>query len=135
MNEEQKQSSEKEVAYYSALVNAWVTTKMERDKSLLTLSAGGLGVLITLLSTVGVKEIGELILYACASVCFAVTIILCVAILGRNATYLKNAVKGYQGDDMILAWLDRLNSFSFIMAVIFSFLIGLTMIVRYLKAF
>jgi hypothetical protein len=105
---------------------------MERDKSLFSLSTGGLGVLITLLSTIEVKELTELILYASASACFALTIILCVIIFSRNASYLEKVIKGFQGDDIILAWADRLNSYAFIMAIIFSALIGLTMIVRYI---
>jgi hypothetical protein len=132
MVEEQKQLDEKELAYYSALVNGWIETKMERDKSLLTLSTGGLGVLITLLSTMGVKELCELILYASASFCFVITIILCVIIFGRNANYLEKVIKGFQGDDPILTWADRLNSYAFIMAIIFSALIGLTMIIRHI---
>jgi amino acid transporter len=132
MDEDKKQLAEKELAYYGALVNGWIDTKMERDKSLLTLSAGGLGVLITLLSTIGVKELSELILYALASLCFVLTIILCVIIFSRNANYLEKVLKGFQGDDPILTWADRLNSYAFIMAIIFSALIGLTMIIRHI---
>jgi hypothetical protein len=39
---------QKEVEYYAAQVNAWLNTKFEHDKSLLTLSAGGLGLLISI---------------------------------------------------------------------------------------
>jgi hypothetical protein len=41
-------TKEKQTAFYSALVEAWLETKMEKDKSLLMLSAGGVGVLVTL---------------------------------------------------------------------------------------
>jgi len=133
MKEDQKNLPEKEVAYYSTLLGAWVDTKMEHDKSLLTLSSGGLGLLITLLSTVGVKEKRELILYVFASLCFALTIILCIIIFERNAIYLKKVVTGYQNDDSFLTWLDCLNSFLFVSAIIFSALIGLVVSVRYLK--
>jgi hypothetical protein len=37
---------EKQVQFYSALVNAWLTTKLERDKSLLALSAGNISVIM-----------------------------------------------------------------------------------------
>lgn len=40
---------QKELALYTAQVDAWVTTSFERDKSLLTLSAGGIGLLLTIL--------------------------------------------------------------------------------------
>ena len=48
MSDENKNSLEEQkgVAYYSALVNAWITTRMEKDKQLLTLSAAGIGLII-----------------------------------------------------------------------------------------
>jgi len=44
----------KNIAHYAAILNAWIRTKMERDKVLITLSAGGVGLLITLFSTAGI---------------------------------------------------------------------------------
>lgn len=38
----------KELEFYKAGISAWYTTAFERDKSLLTLSAGGIGLLMTL---------------------------------------------------------------------------------------
>ncbi|MFT0635166.1 hypothetical protein ACMFY5_24075, partial [Pseudomonas sihuiensis] len=60
----------KEVEFYSANLNAWFNTRFEHDKSLLTLSAGGVGLLITLISTVGVRSIETLILYIFSLFCF-----------------------------------------------------------------
>lgn len=59
MSEQKPDSIEqqKDVAYYSALVSAWIQTKMERDKTLASLSAGGIGLLVTILSTVGVQKV------------------------------------------------------------------------------
>lgn len=45
----------KTVEYYSAAVTAWFNTALEHDKSILTLAAGGIGLLITLLTTVGLS--------------------------------------------------------------------------------
>lgn len=132
MAEEQKQSSEKDVAFYSTLVGAWVDNKMELDRSLLTLSTGGLGLFITLLSTEQLKENLALSLFACACIFFTATIILCLFIFKRNTTYLKNVVGGYQGNDVVLTWLDCLNMLSFTLAIIFSALIGLTMIIKHI---
>src|ERR1700733_4671800 len=39
-----------ELAHYAATVTAWFNTKMEHDKSLLTLSTAAVGVLITLVT-------------------------------------------------------------------------------------
>ncbi|MDA8663964.1 hypothetical protein N9L66_03280 [Porticoccaceae bacterium] len=44
----------KNVAYYSTMLSAWIETKMERDKTLVTLSAAGIGLLVTILTVIGV---------------------------------------------------------------------------------
>lgn len=56
MNEE-RNTQEKDIQFYAASVTAWFNTRLEHDKSLLALSAGGIGLLVTLLTTVGVKSI------------------------------------------------------------------------------
>lgn len=37
--ENEKVTDDKEVIFYSALINAWINTRMERDKTLLILSS------------------------------------------------------------------------------------------------
>ena len=39
------QSNTEDEAFRSASINAWIQSKMERDKALLTLSSGGIGLL------------------------------------------------------------------------------------------
>lgn len=51
----------KTVEYYSAAVTAWFNTALEHDKSILTLAAGGIGLLITLLTTVGLSTAEALV--------------------------------------------------------------------------
>ena len=41
----------KNIAFYSTLLSAWIQTKMERDKTLVTLSAAAIGLLVTILTT------------------------------------------------------------------------------------
>jgi len=43
----------KNVAHYSVLLSAWIHTKMEHDKTLVTVSIGGIGYLISVLTLVG----------------------------------------------------------------------------------
>lgn len=45
-DEENSLDEQKSVTYYSALVNAWIATRMEKDKQLLTLSSAGIGLII-----------------------------------------------------------------------------------------
>jgi hypothetical protein len=83
---------EKEVAYYSALISAWTETRMELDKSLLTLSAGGIGLLVTILSTVGINKKWVLFLYAGAFVSFLISVFSCLRIFWRNSERIASLV-------------------------------------------
>ena len=84
----------KEVEFYAANVEAWFNTRIEHDKSLLTLSAGGIGLLITLLTTVGASSIQILLLYGFAILFFLVCIISVLIIFKRNSDHLVNVVQG-----------------------------------------
>lgn len=46
-------ANKKEELYLSAVINGWIETRMERDRTLLALSTGGVGLLVTLVTTVG----------------------------------------------------------------------------------
>ena len=53
---------QKEVEFYATSVTAWYNTALERDRGLFTLSAGGIGLLLTLLTTVGLKDLALVVL-------------------------------------------------------------------------
>lgn len=116
---------QKDIAYYSAMLNGWIQNRMERDRSLITLSAGGIGLLITLLSTVGIKNNSELTLYSVALFFFLVTLGLVLTIYKRNSTYIEKALKKITERDPVLSKLDLFSSITFGLAVIFSISIGI----------
>lgn len=115
---------QKEIAYYSSLLNAWVTTKMERDKVILTLSSGGIALLVTLLSTVGVYNCLELILYVLAFISFSVAIFIVIKILDDNSKYIEDIIITKKVVEPKLERLDKITMISFIVGVILSILIG-----------
>jgi hypothetical protein len=119
-------SDPKEVEYYAAQVNAWFNTKFEHDKSLLTLSAGGVGLLITLLSTTGVRSIESLILYILALLAFIICLGALLWIFKRNAKHLEDIVKGCESSDFLLIILDNIAISSFLIGVLFSSTIGIS---------
>ena len=84
----------KEIAFYSATVQAWIATRMERDRALLSLSAGGIGLLVTLLTTLGASSSVQLWLYMAAATSFAGAIVFALLVFGRNSHYLRQIVKG-----------------------------------------
>ena len=120
---------DKEVAYYSAIVQGWINTRMERDKSLLTLSAAALGLLVTLLTSVGVKSILLAAFYALAIICFTCALITAIKIFRRNADYLEKIAQekdkeNLKTEEVCLRKLDKLLYLSFIIGVVFALVIG-----------
>ncbi|WP_433898215.1 hypothetical protein [Pseudomonas sp. PSE1(2024)] len=128
MSEENSRIKEaKDVEFYAAAINAWMTTKFELDKSLLTLSAGGIGLIITLISTVGVRSIESLILSLLSMICFLVTLSCVLGILSRNAKYIQDSLLANgPASDPVLAHLDRIAVTSFMAGVILASVIGIS---------
>jgi glucan phosphoethanolaminetransferase (alkaline phosphatase superfamily) len=127
MSEKEKDTTEqqKDVAYYTALVNAWIQTKIEHDKTLISLSAGGIGLLIAILSAVGVKHWWEILLYFGALFSFIITIAICIYIFVRNSKHIEDVLKRKTSRDYLLARLDKISSILFVFAVLFSMAIGI----------
>lgn len=84
----------KNIAHYSILLSTWIETKMERDKTLVTLSAAAIGLLVTILTTVGVKSLWEIPLFAFAVTSFLATIWSSITIYQLNSEHLENTIKG-----------------------------------------
>ena len=118
-------SDEKDVEFYAASANAWFNTKLEYDKSLLVLSAGAIGLLITLLTTVGVSSFTLLVVFFASIVSFVVCLITVLAIFFRNAKHLEELISGKKTNDTILGFLDSLSISTFILGVILASFIGL----------
>lgn len=114
----------KNVTHYGAILSAWIRTKMERDKVLLTLSAGGVGLLVTIFSTVGVKYWWEILLYGIAVIFFVATITVCLLIYDRNSKHLEDVLRERAARDYVLERYDKLSRNFFIVAVVVSMGIG-----------
>lgn len=116
----------KSVEFYAANLNAWFNTRFEHDKSLLTLSAGAVGLLITLISAVGVRSVETLILYVLALFCFIVCLGALLWIFRRNAKHLEDVVSEIEKSDQLLDVLDRVAVITFMLGVVFSSIIGIS---------
>lgn len=115
----------KDVAYYSAILSAWTATKLEYDKSKLALSVAAIGLLVTLLTTVGVSTITDLLLYVFAAASFLITVACVLYIFHRNARHLERVALEQEESDSILKMLDNISSASFFIGVVFFIVIGL----------
>ena len=115
---------EKEIEFYAATVGAWLNTKFELDKSLLTLSTGAIGLLVTLLTTIGATSVEGLVLYFVALLSFLVCVVSILLVFKRNAKHLEGIVSETESSDPLLKSLDTSATISFVFGVILTLIIG-----------
>jgi hypothetical protein len=129
--EQEEVRQQKDIEFYSASIQGWLNTKIEHDKSILTLSAGGIGLLITLLTTIGIKSAEYLVLYVSAIICFVITIGVVLAIFKRNSTYIEKVIlnEGHH-TDTTLNRLDIMALGSFGFGVFLTALIGVSVAIN-----
>ena len=117
---------QKDIQFFGAVMGAWVNTALEHDKSLLTLSAGGIGLLVTLLSTVGVSNVVLLVLYIAAMLAFLACVVGVLGVFRRNQTHIKQVVDGKDDPDPVLHALDAAARASFGIGAILTTIIGIS---------
>lgn len=118
---------QKKVEFYAASVAAWYVSSLEHDKSILTLSAGGIGLLITLLTTVGLGTAEALVLYVGAITSFVVSLVSVLFVFRGNQRHIQDILKGInQGADPVLSKLDATAIWSFGIGVVFTAVIGIS---------
>jgi hypothetical protein len=116
--------NDKELAFYSSTVNAWYTTRFEKDKHLLSLSSAGIGLLVSLLTAVGTNTLYTAVIYGLALICFLISIVCILGVFSRNSAYLESIVSGNDNNDVILVILDKTAVISFVLGIIFTLLVG-----------
>jgi hypothetical protein len=119
-----KELEAKQVEYYSAIVQAWLGTRMERDRTIVTLSAGGIGLLVTLLTAVGVSTPWAIVPFIGAFLGFSTALGVAIAIFKLNADYLEAEITK-KTERPPLGKLDWVMMISFGLGVIFSIVIGI----------
>jgi hypothetical protein len=117
---------DKDTAFYSAVVTGWIGTRMEKDRSILTLSAAGVALLVTLLTTVGASSWLQCVFYACAFACFIYSAWTAVRIFDCNADYLERLAAGRDEEDVKLKGLDTWLLRSFVLGIAFATLVGVS---------
>ncbi len=98
------------------MVEAWVTTRMDRDRTIITLSAAGIGLLITILTTVGPSDRWQLWLYAASALGFGVAILASLRVLERNSEAIEHAI-GARSEPPKLVHLDHASRWGFAFGV------------------
>lgn len=123
---EEEKNKLKEIEYASAGYNAWFNSALEHDKSLLTLSAGGIGVLASLMASVGIKSAESLVLYIAAILFFFISLVVVLFIFARNKKHIENVLRGNDNSDIWLIFADRIALFSFGIGALLTVIIGIS---------
>jgi len=128
----------KNVQHYTVLLSAWIQTRMERDKTLVALSAGGIGLLVTILTAVGLPSLWMILLYLGAFSGFFVTIWTSIKIYQLNSEKLEHELRGYDSPtykSIDLEPYDRRSFLGFALGALFAIAIGVSSaILAYLGA-
>jgi hypothetical protein len=125
--DEREIAAQKSVEFYSASVAAWYASALEHDKSVFTLAAGGIGLLVTLLTTVGFDGWVTFIFFALAIGSLLVTLACILVIFKKNQSYVQAVLAGGQVyTDPKLARLDRAALVSFGLGVVFAVGVGIS---------
>lgn len=123
---EKSQNDTEDEAFRSASINAWIQSKMERDKALLTVSSGGIGLLVTFLQFKENIESCHSILYYIAFFSFITCIISIIVIFSRNAKYIEKLLSSdTKENDRILGIFDYTAVIFFSIGILFTIVIGL----------
>ena len=112
---------EKEVAYYDALVNAWLQNRLDRNKQLLTISYLAVGLLILLISSVKSDElpdnlyifVGMTVLWLLAFISFIVCGFLALSIMNKNTVYLQAVAHEEKNHEQLSLSINRRARLSF----------------------
>lgn len=118
----------KKVEFYSNSVNGWIATRMEKDKSILTLSTAGIGVLVSFFNTINIENIILFSIYIFALLSFVISIFSSLHIFGKNADYFmavigdkpKPSLKGY----------DKILLYSFMAGLLFTIALSIMLIIN-----
>lgn len=115
----------KQVEFYSQGVAAWFNSALEHDKSLLTLSVAGIGVLVSLMPS-SINSLCSLFLYVAAILAFTICLVSVLTIYKRNKKHILDVIAGDAKNDSLLEILDTTASFSFFIAMLLSGMLGIS---------
>lgn len=86
-NADKESYRQKDVAFYQTFLAAWIENRMEKDKSLLTLSSLAIGLLISFSDKL--SSPAEFTLWLLSGIAFLVTIIIILVIFRCNSNYIE----------------------------------------------
>jgi len=122
----------KNVSHYSVMLSAWIETRMERDRTLVTLSAAAIGLIVTILTTAGVSGWVPLLLIVLSLSGFGLCIWSALVIYQLNAEHIEKEIREESDSSVNLEKFDKRSVRSFIAGVIFFVLFGVSSAIVFL---
>ena len=126
LTDDSAEQSQKRIAFYTEIVGAWIETRMERDRAILTLSAAGIGLLVTILTTTSLPARWLIYVYALAGSAFLVACLTCVSVFSKNARHLEEIVQKRSGIGEGLERHDLVSAITFGIGVLAFIVIGVS---------
>lgn len=117
-SEGEEDSPERRNLAYQTYLAGWLTNKLERDKSILALSGGGIAVAVTLITTIGPGSVAMLAVFIISLISFLISLITLVFTFDENASYLYQVIKHQPPDRRLLILLNRLGLWSMLLGAI-----------------
>jgi hypothetical protein len=96
--------SPQKIAYYTSLRNAWNDNNLSAGKSLLSLAAGGIGVLVAVSNFFSFCSIWQIVFWGISVLLFLITVFLIFVLLGCNGKYLDLVIKKCITTDAVLEY-------------------------------
>lgn len=125
-NEFDKIQNQRSVEFYSQSYASFYNTKMEKDKSILTVSAGGIGFLVTYISIFKNIAIYEYIIFVMSTISFLISIFSIIKIFGDNADYIIEitTTDDTASSECKLETLDKIATYSFYIGILLAVMFG-----------
>ena len=114
----------RKIAFYQSFVSAWIENRMEKDKSLLNLSALAIGLVMIFYDKL--ENSTQFILWLCSLLAFIFTIIMRLRILKKNSDYVLEVIKDDNPTkkkdlEKYLNKRDIISSILFVLGILFIF--------------
>lgn len=87
--------TQKNVAFYQTFLSAWVSSRMEKDKQILTLSALAIGLLMTFRGEL--SDVFAFTVWLIAGFAFVASITIILLIFGQNGDYIEKIIRDDDG--------------------------------------
>lgn len=118
----------RKIAFYQSFVSAWIENRMEKDKSLLNLSALAIGLVMIFYDKL--ENSTQFILWLCSLLAFIFTIIMVLRILQKNSDYILEVIKDDNPTkkkdlETYLNKRDIISSILFVLGIVFIFVLGI----------